>query len=212
MDVREKYDRVYSRSYDLPLLAPAAEERRTVVEELRLEKGATVLEPGCGTGSNFPFLVEAVGPEGRVIGIDFSEGMLEKARERLESEGWENVALLQADAGEIGPGLLNERFGVEQVDAVLFSLVLAIAPEWERVFEAGFSCLRRGGRCVVWDTRTADRGLRRLLNPAWVMLNRMTAAGDPRRRTWEVLDGRCEEVRTTVWRGGFVFVTSGVKV
>jgi demethylmenaquinone methyltransferase/2-methoxy-6-polyprenyl-1,4-benzoquinol methylase len=43
--------------------------RRLTVQQLRLRGGATVLDVGCGTGASFPFLVAAVGPAGRIVGV-----------------------------------------------------------------------------------------------------------------------------------------------
>ena len=71
--------------------------RHRVVEALELRSGETVVDLGCGTGANLPYLVEAVGPTGRVIGVDLSPGMLAQAHERLNETGWQNVELVEAD-------------------------------------------------------------------------------------------------------------------
>ena len=68
---------------------------------LGLKPGDTVLEVGAGTGRNFPYLVEAVGPSGTVIGVDASPGMLAEARKLIERNGWSNVELLQQDATQL---------------------------------------------------------------------------------------------------------------
>ena len=49
--------------------------------------GKVVLDVGCDTGRNFPFLVRRVGAGGRIIGVDYSQGMLDVARARKEQEG-----------------------------------------------------------------------------------------------------------------------------
>jgi len=51
---------------------------------------------GCGTGLNFVGLEEAIGPRGRLIGIDLSSDMLACAHERVQRHGWQNVTLLEA--------------------------------------------------------------------------------------------------------------------
>ncbi len=58
--------------------------------------GSVVLDVGCGTGLNFAGLQQAIGPRGRVIGIDISSDMLERAHERVQRHGWQNVTLLDA--------------------------------------------------------------------------------------------------------------------
>ncbi len=80
-----RYDRIarfYSTLEPLYLIFPPA--RRRAVAALGLKPGDTVLEIGAGTGRNFPYLVEAVGPSGTVIGVDASPGMLAEARKLIE--------------------------------------------------------------------------------------------------------------------------------
>jgi len=103
-------------------LAGFVERRVAAVNDLLLARsgvtaGETVLEIGCGTGAaTIPF-AEAVGPSGRVVGVDLSEPMLEDARKRVAESGLSNIALLQADAQvhPFEPGqfdLITSRFGV----------------------------------------------------------------------------------------------------
>src|SRR5260221_14546311 len=56
--------------------------KQMIVEQLALQEGATVLDVGCGTGQDALDLAQAVGPLGRVVGIDCSSTMLESARAR----------------------------------------------------------------------------------------------------------------------------------
>jgi ubiquinone/menaquinone biosynthesis C-methylase UbiE len=51
--------------------------------------GSVVLDVGCGTGLNFVGLEKAIGPRGRLIGIDLSSDMLARAHERVQRHGWE---------------------------------------------------------------------------------------------------------------------------
>src|ERR687884_2265185 len=55
--------------------------RSKAVSRLELKRGSRVLEVGCGTGRNLALLLEAVGAEGKVYGVDLSEGMLTEAKE-----------------------------------------------------------------------------------------------------------------------------------
>jgi SAM-dependent methyltransferase len=98
------------------------ERRVQAVNDLLLARsgvaaGENVLEIGCGTGATTVPLAEAVGPSGRVVGVDISEPMLEGARKRVAESGLGNVRLLQADAQvhPFEPGqfdLITSRFGV----------------------------------------------------------------------------------------------------
>ncbi len=87
--------------------------RRRAAAACRLEAGDTVVEMGCGTGANLPYLREAVGPEGTVVGVDFTTGVLERAR--AHTSEYENVHLVRGDA--TAPPI------PEGVDAVLATFV-----------------------------------------------------------------------------------------
>ncbi|HEV2690943.1 MAG TPA: class I SAM-dependent methyltransferase [Bryobacteraceae bacterium] len=77
--------------------------------------GSTVIDTGCGCGATTVELARAVGPSGRVIGLDLSAPMLARARERLSEFG--NATCLHGDAAELplrdlGAELIVSRFGV----------------------------------------------------------------------------------------------------
>ena len=93
---REEVHSVYQRwakVYDLMVCfyylvgMPIGHWRRLAVDALALRPGDTVVEIGCGTGLNFALLEQIVGGEGNIIGVDISEAMLERARERVHSAG-----------------------------------------------------------------------------------------------------------------------------
>jgi len=90
-----------------------ARKRRRAIELLRLAPGDTVLDAACGTGAVLEALSRAVGPAGRVIGVELSPQMIAQARGRVERLGLRNVGLIEAPMEEAAiPG---------PVDAVLFS-------------------------------------------------------------------------------------------
>jgi SAM-dependent methyltransferase len=103
-------------------LGGLVERRNLAFNDLMLERsavapGESVLEIGCGTGATAVPLAEAVGPRGRVVGVDISEPMLAGARQRLAESRLGNISLVQADAQvhrlEAGRfDLIVSRFGV----------------------------------------------------------------------------------------------------
>ena len=71
--------------------------RRRAVEALSVSPGGTVVDLGCGTGRNFPWLERAVTASGRIVGVDLTDAMLREARHRMERAGWANVNLVESD-------------------------------------------------------------------------------------------------------------------
>ena len=72
--------------------------RGVAVRRLELRRGDHVLDVGCGTGLSFAQLVEAVGPTGRVTGVDVSGEMAALARTRISDAGWDNVEIVVGEA------------------------------------------------------------------------------------------------------------------
>ncbi len=170
------YDRVarlYSIFEPLYLIFPPA--RRRAVAALGLKPGDTVLEIGAGTGRNFPYLVEAVGPTGTVVAVDASAGMLAEAEKLVQREGWSNVDVIRADASQ----LQIDR----KVDAVLFSLSYSVLPEPGPALASAWRLLRSGGRVVVMDQGLTEGGLMRALDPIARVLLKFTP-GDPYSDPW----------------------------
>ena len=84
-----------ARFYDLELIA--LEPIRTLaISRLRLNRGDTVIDVGCGTGLSLAPLRRRVGAEGKIIAIEQSADMIERARGRVRRYGWDNIELLQA--------------------------------------------------------------------------------------------------------------------
>jgi ubiquinone/menaquinone biosynthesis C-methylase UbiE len=71
--------------------------KKSAVNELGLKRGDRVIAFCCGTGQEFPFIQERIGPEGEILGVDWSNGMLERAHRRIADNGWTNVTLVKAD-------------------------------------------------------------------------------------------------------------------
>lgn len=176
-EITGQYDRVarfYKVFEPLYLIFPVA--RRRAVAALGLRPGDTVLEVGAGTGRNFPYLVEAVGPSGKVIGVDASEGMLREARRLVERRGWSNVSLLQQDAAQLQID--------QEVDAVLFSLSYSAMPEPQRALASAWERLRSGARLAVMDAGLTETRFRPLIDPIARLLIRL-GPGNPYSRPWD---------------------------
>ena len=138
------YDRI-SRVYDLISDSSEHKARERGVELLAAASGETVLVVGFGTGHAAAALGHAVGPGGKVFGIDISEGMLEVARKRLSDEGVANVVELSiGDARQL-------TFSDQTFDAAFISFTLELFDNADipRVLGQIHRVLRPGGRLAV---------------------------------------------------------------
>src|SRR6202035_6055538 len=98
---KAKHYDITSRLYPAPGY-PQRGQRLRAVQALDLRAGDTVVDMACGTGLNFSLLEKAIGPAGRIIGVDLTDAMLAQAQDRIETNGWRNVNLVQADAARFG--------------------------------------------------------------------------------------------------------------
>ncbi len=172
----DRIARVYSTFEPLYLIFPPA--RRKAVAALNLKGGDVVLEIGAGTGRNLPYLIDAVGPDGAVIAVDASEGMLAEARKLIERNRWANVRLLRQDAAQ----LQLDR----DLDGVLFSLSYSVIPDPRRALARAWTHLRPSSRVVVMDMGLTNSRLRCVLDPIARLLVKL-APGDAYSRPWDDL-------------------------
>jgi arsenite methyltransferase len=110
----------------------------------RIEPGQVVLDLGCGAGTDLLIAAQMVGPEGRVIGVDMTSAMLERARESAREMGLENVELRES---------LIESLPLADasVDVVISNGVIDLVPDKEAVFSELDRVLRPGGRLQIAD-------------------------------------------------------------
>jgi ubiquinone/menaquinone biosynthesis C-methylase UbiE len=144
---KAKHYNITSRLYPVPGY-PQQAQRRRAVRALGLRPGDTVVDVACGTGQNFPLIEQAIGSEGRIVGVDLTDAMLAQAQQRVEDNGWSNVSLAQADAAAF-------EFPTE-VDAILSTYALSHLPEPGAAIAHGAAALRPGGRWVVLDLKAPD--------------------------------------------------------
>src|SRR4051794_3928713 len=123
-------------------IGDAVRRRRLVREALGAAPGERVLDVGCGPGFYCAELLEEVGPEGSIAGLDTSPKMLALAARRCE--GHDNVDLREAQATSLP---------VEDADfdAALCVQVLEYVPDVSAALAEFHRALRPGGRLVVWD-------------------------------------------------------------
>jgi ubiquinone/menaquinone biosynthesis C-methylase UbiE len=202
---KAKHYDITSRLYPAPGY-PQRAQRLRAVQALRLRPGDTVIDMACGTGLNFPLIQKQIGHKGRIVGVDLTDAMLDRAKDRVATNGWSNVSLVQSDA-------VDFEFPTE-VDAILSTYALTQVPDCADVIAHGAAALSGGGRWVVLDLKVPAGVPRRLAQLG-------TAAVRPfgsidqwiARRPWEAIRlAMQEELADATWTEllfGTAFLAAG---
>jgi phosphatidylethanolamine/phosphatidyl-N-methylethanolamine N-methyltransferase len=134
----ERVYSAYSRVYDRVFGKVFQDSREVLAATLDALPGQRLLEIGVGTGLTLPLYPGDL----RITGIDFSEGMLAKARERVENLDLANVTLELMDAGCMS-------FPDDTFDIIVAAYVVTAVPDYRAVMRETVRVVRPGGRILL---------------------------------------------------------------
>lgn len=114
-----------------------------------LSPGSTVLDLGCGAGLDSLIAAQRVGPSGRVIGLDFSQAMLQRARQAARESGLAQVTLAQSTAETLA-------LAEASLDIALVNGIFNLNPGRERIFQELVRVMRSGGMIYATEIILAE--------------------------------------------------------
>jgi demethylmenaquinone methyltransferase / 2-methoxy-6-polyprenyl-1,4-benzoquinol methylase len=225
--VNRMFDRIAGR-YDLlnSLMTAGLHHgwRQRAADRAELRPGDAALDVCSGTGDLALELARRVAPSGRVIGCDFSEPMLDLAREKAAERGEEGVRFEWADA-------LNLPYDAERFDAVTVGFGVRNLSDLDRGVSEMTRVLRPGGRLVILEITQPTRPPLSTFYSLWfdrVVPVLGALAGDPEAysylpesvRSFPAPHGLAEtmgaagleRIRWTVLAGGIIAIHSGIRV
>jgi ubiquinone/menaquinone biosynthesis C-methylase UbiE len=152
--VQARYDAI-AKWYDVAAQFTLA-HRSDAVHALDIRNRDRILDLACGTGINFE-RIRVGNPNGLLIGLDYSFGVLEQAQVRLEQKRWNNIVLGQGNAAELP-------FPDAAFDRVLCTYALKAILPYERALDEVYRVLKPNGVFVAMDAALGD-GVPRYFNP-----------------------------------------------
>jgi len=196
----QNWAKVYDWLTPMYLLGNEKRLRRKTIDSLQLQSGQTVLDIACGTGRNFPLILEKIGPTGRLIGVDYTADMLARAAERVELERWKNVELIQSDAARIDLG--------RKFDATLCTLAIGVIPDYRGALDRMAAHVKSDGRLAIGDAKRSS-GLDGFLFNWLADLLGYGAAEEMTRQPWEILQKMLDDFYYEEWFSGFFYAAGG---
>jgi len=196
---RQAAYREHARSYDRRTGALQG-YRQAVVEALPVRRGQVVLDVGCGTGLCHGSLLDKVGPQGSVVGIEESPDMVAVARERIEQEGWDNVTVVQSSAEDAQLTLT--------ADAALFCAVHDILQSHDALVNV-LGKLRPGARVAAGGGKWAPPWMMAVNLPVTMLHAPYVRSFKGFQRPWHHLEQLLEDVQVRELALGSGYILTG---
>jgi demethylmenaquinone methyltransferase/2-methoxy-6-polyprenyl-1,4-benzoquinol methylase len=161
-NIRKHYYNLFSLVYDFIIRVhsrdPKGRLRKYLVERAGVSPGENVLDVCTGTGSVAIEFSKKVGNQGTVMGVDFSRGMLKKAKSKAIKAGLNNFYLIEAKAGELP--FKNNQFRVVTLSYALYELK---SEERKKTIAEMARLIKEGGSMLVMEHEVPKHILLRVL-------------------------------------------------
>ena len=180
--------------------------RELAIKEMGLDKNQLILNLPCGTGQNFEYFQEYMVNTGRIIGVDLSKGMLQKAEDVIKKNNWSNVEIIKEDATQINAQWMSQTIGEGlKFDSILCDLGLSGFPQWELIIDNLISMLKPNGKLVIMDWYIEKLSFKgRFIK--WV------GKGEIDRPLWQYMENKVDNFKLdNSFKSGDMFVSSGNK-
>jgi ubiquinone/menaquinone biosynthesis C-methylase UbiE len=177
--------------------------RQKAVKLLQLNPGNRVLDGGCGPGGCFPYLVDAVGSSGEVIGVEISPEVAINARKRIAAKGWNNVSVIVASAETV---VLHGKFQ---------GMLFFGAPDCfdsPKALDNLLPYLAEKGRIVIFGAKLSRHKVLKTMN--WIFtkaFSRATFRSTPalKYESWTLLEARLGKFQVQEFFFGLFFLAWG---
>ncbi len=203
--------RKYAENYDFAvklyrlLGIKIGKYRKMTIDSLELSKGDVVVELGCGTGLNFSLVLDAIGSEGKLIGVDITDKMLEQARKRIKKNEWSNVQLVQMD-------IADYKFP-KNIDGIFATGAIQYSPEHEKIIERGYNALKTSKKIAILDFKRSN-GPARIFAPILLFFTKPFGADKEYigRCAWKSIEKYFQKTSYFEGWGGFLYISVGTKI
>ena len=176
--------------------------RKKAVDMLNLREGGKVLDLACGMGGNFYYLLSKIGTEGIIMGVDYTEDMLNSAKKNVDKKCWKNVRLIKKDAAKLD-------FPKNYFDGVISTIGISAIHNHREALKRSVYSLKNGKRMVILDGKLFN-GFYKILNPFMDCI-RFSASWDKSKDIISDAKRFLKDVSAEEFLGGSIFILSGVK-
>jgi SAM-dependent methyltransferase len=177
--------------------------RQRAVQLLQLKSGDRVLDVGCGPGGSFPYLANAVGPSGEVVGVEISPVTAINTRRRIAANNWNNVQVVVSDAATVS------------LEGTFDGLLMFAAPDAyasQQDLANLLPYLKSHAKVVIFGGKLSRQRSRKLPNLIFgKMFSRLTFDSTPKLdyEPWALLKGHLGELTVEEHFSGWMFLAWG---